>query len=245
MNTAQWLANKLYKRNIHLYRALYTVFKNIQDRHEAQVIRSHVVPGNVVLDIGANIGFYTTQLSKLVGPQGRVHSFEPDSTNFRHLKSVATALPNVRLNNKAVGRETGQLKLYLSGSLNVDHRTYMPEKYDSVITVDVVSIDNYLQQDARVDFIKMDIQGHEIEAVAGMAQTLEKNPRISMLSEFWPYGLRQSGGSSGAYFELLQKHGFTISLLSGSKSELLTAEKALAMAQLGEEHYFNVLAVRP
>lgn len=245
MNAAHRLANQLYKRNITLYRALYGMFKSIQDRSEWQIIRRHVSAGDVVLDIGANIGFYTTRLSRLVGAAGRVHSFEPDATNFRHLSSAACMLPNVSLNNKAVGRESGQLKLYLSDSLNVDHRTYEPEMYDSVLTVDVTSIDDYLLgQDGHVDFIKMDIQGHEMEAVAGMSKMLEKNPKITMLSEFWPYGLRQSGGSAGAYFVLLQRHGFTLTLLSSGKSQPLTQETVARLESLGEERYFNVLAVR-
>ena len=73
MNAAHRLANQLYKRNITLYRALYGMFKSIQDRSEWQIIRRHVSAGDVVLDIGANIGFYTTRLSRLVGAAGRVH----------------------------------------------------------------------------------------------------------------------------------------------------------------------------
>ena len=106
-------------------------------------------------------------------------------------------------------------------------------------------MDDYFQgQDGNVDFIKMDIQGHEMEAVAGMSKMLEKNPKINMLSEFWPYGLRQSGGSAGAYFELLRGHGFTLTLLSSGKARRLSKEAVAELEGLGEEHYFNILAAR-
>src|ERR1051325_2715958 len=76
----------LYKHFFSIYNMLYPVFKEKQDAYEIALIRKLVKPGDVVLDIGANIGFYAKIFSKIVGNTGKVHSFEPDSNNYSHLK---------------------------------------------------------------------------------------------------------------------------------------------------------------
>ena len=159
---------------------MYAMFKNKQDAFEIELLKKHIKKGDTVLDIGANIGFYATILSDLVGDNGNIHCFEPDVTNFNHLKKTTASYKNIIINNKAVGPKTETIKIYTSKNLNVDHRTYKPEEFDKEIAIDAVSIDDYLKW-AKVDFIKMDIQGFEIEAVKGMKETLKNNPKVKIL----------------------------------------------------------------
>ncbi len=106
--------NKMYinpKRNPAI--ALYDIggYENV----ETQLFESHIKEGDVVLDLGANIGYFTLIAAKLVGVNGKVYAFEPDPTNFSFLKR------NVEINNyknvvceqKAVSNENGKLKLFL------------------------------------------------------------------------------------------------------------------------------------
>ena len=74
--------------------------------------------------------FYAEIFSGIVEFEGKVHCFEPDVTNFKHLKKRCNALSNVSINNKAVADKTQTLKIYTSKKLNVDHRTYKPDDYD-------------------------------------------------------------------------------------------------------------------
>jgi FkbM family methyltransferase len=179
-----------------------------------------------------------------VGESGTVHCFEPDNKNFDHLKNSCGGLKNVKLNNKAVGPATKLLKIYTSKDLNVDHRTYRPEEYDQVFEIQAVSIDDYLGENKKVDFIKMDIQGFEMEAVKGMTGTLEKNKDLKLISEFWPYGLKKAGSSVTAYFNFLKEKGFTCYLLEKNSLQVLTPEKVSSLEPLGKEHYFNIFASR-
>lgn len=239
------LGNLLYKNAFWLYRPLYAVFKNRQDQFEIALLKKHLKPGDVVLDIGANIGYYAELLSKLVGEKGRVHCFEPDALNFKHLQNNCGSISNLLLNNKAVGPKTEKLKIYTSKNLNVDHRTYEPEDYDAVLEIDAVSIDEYLKgKEQKVQLIKMDIQGFEMQAVQGMKDTLINNPGLKIISEFWPYGLRKAGSSALAYFEFLQQNGFEVQLLKNKTLETLSTEKVKALNDLGEATYFNILAQR-
>lgn len=223
---------------------MYFSFKKKQDAGELALVKRFVKEGDVVLDIGANIGFYASVLAKLVGENGKVHCFEPDKTNYQHLLAETVNLKNVVTNNKAVGPKTEKLKIYTSKELNVDHRTYKPEEYDEEIEIDSVSIDDYLNTDLNVNFVKMDIQGFEMQAVKGMAKTLSQNKDIKLVSEFWPYGLKTSGSSVIEYFEHLSNLGFKCYLLKGKNLELLDHDKVKAMEPLGKESYFNILASR-
>lgn len=234
------LGNFLYKTSFPLYKKMYSAFKNKQDAFEIELLKKHIKPGDTVLDIGANIGFYATILSDIVGEKGKIHCFEPDATNFKHLKKATANCKNIIINNKAVGPKTEKIKIYTSKELNVDHRTYKPEEFDKEIEIDAVSIDDYLKS-AKVDFIKMDIQGFEIEAVKGMKETLKNNPNVKMISEFWPYGLKKAGSSLRDYFVLLKELNMKIELLKENNLEILTLEKVLQLEPLGKEHFFNIL----
>jgi len=239
------LGNFLYKNAFWLYRPMYAVFKNRQDQFEIELLKKHLKQGDVVLDIGANIGYYAELISKLVGEKGRVHCFEPDSINFKHLQNNCGSISNLVLNNTAVGPKTEKLKIYTSKNLNVDHRTYEPEDYDEVLEIDAVSIDDYLKgKEQKVQLIKMDIQGFEMQAVQGMKDTLKNNPGLKIISEFWPYGLLKAGSSALAYFEFLKQNGFTVQLLKNKGLETLNEEKVKALNDLGEATYFNILAQR-
>ena len=203
-------------------------------------MQQYIKPGDTVLDIGANIGFYAEILSGIVESEGKVHCFEPDVTNFNHLKKRCNALSNVSINNKAVADKTQTLKIYTSKKLNVDHRTYKPDDYDQEINIDAVSVDEYLHGKP-INFIKMDIQGFEMSAVKGMTETL-KNPDLKLLSEFWPYGMRKAGTSVLDYFLFLKQYQFYIYLIEHNTLIELTEEKVKTFLDLPESSYMNIFA---
>lgn len=238
------LGNFLYKNAFALYKPMYKLFKNKQDAFEIDLLKKHINQKDTVLDIGANIGFYATILSDIVGEKGLVHCFEPDMQNFKHLKNTTSNYKNIKINNKAVGPKTEKLKIYTSKNLNVDHRTYKPEEYDKEIEIDALSIDDYLSSDTKVDFIKMDIQGFEMQAMQGMRNILDKNKNVKLISEFWPYGLKKAGSSVTEYFNFLVGKGFNCYLLEKNLLQKLTADKVKSLEPLGEEHYFNIFCFK-
>lgn len=234
--------NFLYKNCFPLYKITYSLFKKQQDAFEISLMQKHIQPGDTVLDIGANIGFYAELLSAYVGDNGRVHCFEPDVTNFNHLKKRCATLPNVTVNNKAVADKDQVLKIYTSKELNVDHRTYKPEEYDQEIDIEAIGIDSYLKG-TPVNFIKMDIQGFELSAVKGMTQTLQE-PQVKLLSEFWPYGMRKAGTSVLEYYTLLKSNHFFIYLIENGALKELTEDMVKTFIDLPKTNYMNIFAIK-
>jgi FkbM family methyltransferase len=234
------LGNFLFKNCFPLYKITYQSFKQKQDAFEISLIKKYTKPNDTVLDIGANIGFYAELLSNTVGVNGKVHCFEPDTTNFNYLKKRCINFKNVSINNKAVSDKTGVLKIYTSKQLNVDHRTYKPDDYDQEIDIDAIAIDDYLNGQL-VNFIKMDIQGFEMSAVKGMHKTLE-SPDLKILSEFWPYGMRKAGTSVLDYFQYLKQYNFFIYLIDTNTLTELTEEKVKSFLDLPESSYMNIFA---
>src|SRR2546421_1846783 len=209
--------NVLYHRWFALYNLLYEVFKRWQDAVEISLLHRLVQPGDTILDIGANIGFYSRLLATLAGPSGRVYSFEPDNTNFLHLLGNIQGLLNVEPIKQAVAERSGPLKLYTSHMLNVDHRTYRVDNYAEEKEVTATSVDDFVGGRFRVSLIKIDIQGFEVFAFRGMKKTLEENKDIVILTELWPYGLKKAGCSCRMMIDFLVDLGFQIFEIAGGR----------------------------
>ena len=237
-----WIGNKLYYATFPLYRPLYAAFKAVTDRQEHRLVAHHLRYGDVVVDAGANIGVYSQFLAKRVGSTGVVHSFEPSPENFQRLSDALTNTPNVCLNQLALSDRTGDSLLYVSERLNVDHRSY-PTDDDPRATISIRSttLDDYFLPGARVNFIKMDIQGYELHALRGAKRVLADNPDIKLLLEVWPFGLKQAGDSAADLFTFLRQMGFDIRLVT-SRHRL--ADDFLIKIPQGEDNYFNVLVTK-
>jgi FkbM family methyltransferase len=216
---------------------------------ETALLKQHVRRGDVVLDLGANIGYYTLLFADLVGPEGRVFAFEPDPTNFDLLTR------NVRRNGcanvvpvaAAVGERGGTLRLYLCEDNRGDHRAYDSGDGRPSVEVDVVRLDDYLRDfDRPIAFVKMDIQGSEAAALAGMAGLLRRNPRLKLATEFWPFGLHRAGGSAEGYLRALGRHGFTLYAIDEAGQRVETADWAqlLRTYVVEKQNYTNLLCVR-
>ena len=233
------IGNRVYDRAFPIYVLCYRAFKAYADHAEREFLRRTLSPGDVAVDVGANIGIYTQLLSRWVGPTGLVHSFEPSPENFERLQSATRKLANVRLSQSAVGESSRRTTLYVSDKLNVDHRAYLPEG-DSrpTVPIEMIALDDYFKPGERVDLIKMDIQGYELHALRGASRVLADNPDIKLLFEFWPYGLKQAGGNWVELIGALKEKGKLIHQVS---SKGLTGFDP-GSANQSEAWYINLFA---
>jgi FkbM family methyltransferase len=216
---------------------------------ETEIVKKEIKKGDIVLDIGANIGYYTLIFAKLVGEQGKVFAFEPEPDNFALLeKNVEiNGYRNVVLVQRAVSNKTGEIRLYLSEDNKGDHRIYDSHDGRKSIEVEAIRLDDYFKNyDGRIDFIKMDIQGAEGGAIQGMPLLLEKAKNLKLTTEFWPIGLIRFGIEPEGYLKLLLKHGFKIYHINEQEKRLEPANIALLLETYTPEGGFftNLSCVR-
>ena len=189
------------------------MYKRRTDAHIIEIYRRAIKPGTTVVDIGSNVGFYAALFSHLVGERGKVICFEPDPINFSHLRETTRNFANVSLHNLAIGENNCRLKLFLSEKMNVDHRTYDAGDGRPAIEVDCVALDSFFPKEQSIDALKIDIQGFDYYAVRGMKETLHRCPRLTMVGEFWPFGLQKAGVQPREYLAFVRELGFKVVLL--------------------------------
>jgi FkbM family methyltransferase len=185
-----------------------------------EVIRA----GDVVLDLGANIGYFTLLAARLVGPQGRVIAFEPEPTNFSYLTRNITLnnYGHVTAHQRAVADRYGSTKLFIC-TYDSGHHTI--NQFDGIaayahgrqareewVDIETVPLDDFLGDDAtRVSVVKMDIEGAEALALAGMRRLLTENRPLRLFLEFFPLLLTKMGSSPEEYADrLIHGDGFSV-----------------------------------
>ena len=178
---------------------------------ETELVKKVIKRGNVVLDIGANIGYYTLIAAKVVGETGKVFAFEPYPTTFSILeKNVkVNGYNNVILVQKAISNKTGKLKLHLWDSAS--HSICDSHGSHQSIIIEGIRLDDYFENyDGNIDFIKMDIEGAENWAIQGMPSLLAKNKNVKIMTEFNPPKLTRAGVEPEEYLGLLTERGFKL-----------------------------------
>lgn len=193
----------------------------LYEPHITSYLNTTLESGDVFVDIGAHIGYYTLLASKRVGWKGHVYAFEPYPDHFATLKRNVRQnrrKRNVTLERAAVmDFSADHSVLYLSKKNVADHRTCYNEKDREIIPVKYVTLDDYFLPQMRtgmipnkVDVIKLDIQGSEPYALMGMTELLNRNPDLTIVTEFWPEGIRQAGSIPTDYLGRLEELGFTL-----------------------------------
>lgn len=231
----------LFRHCFPLYRWFYACYKILLDRREREHLRKVVSAGMTVVDVGAGIGVYTRLLSRLVGFEGRVHAFEPSPLNFRRLERSIAGWDNVTAIQAAVGGKTGDTALFLSDELNVDHRTYDTGEGRRRLGISAIRLDDYFSPGTRVDFVKIDVQGHELNVLKGAERVLRENREIKLLVEFWPYGLAQAGVEPAEFLDYLISSGLSYRTVGSTGGEHLTAEQAEGFTK---DRYWNLMVAR-
>jgi len=179
---------------------------------ETGFLRARLAPGMTLLDIGANVGYFSVLGARAVGPSGTVIAIEPEPANYAHLWEARAA--NVQPLRAAASSFTGPLPLSISGENCGDHRSFLERPGERVVAVAGVRVDDVLEADARVDVVKIDIQGADHRAVIGMERLLARWQPV-LLVEFWPRGIDELGDRPVDVLSYYRSLGFSISLIAG------------------------------
>ena len=186
-------------------------------------------PGMTFLDVGANIGYFTALAIGRI-EEGRIVAFEPDPENFSFLEKTGAAngAKDLICLQKAVGSEKGSATLYVSTNNRGDNRLYPNDSSDRTVQVEVDTVDGMLSGLGilSVDLIKIDIQGFEGHALRGMERTICNSPHLTILMEFWPFGLQGAGTEPDELLVWLEDLGFRLFELNEKAMLVPLSDKA-------------------
>jgi FkbM family methyltransferase len=196
------------------------------EKRESAFVDSFLRPGMNVVDIGAHHGYYTLLSSRKTGVTGRVVAFEPSQRErkklLRHLR--LNRCGNVVVRDCALGSENGSAELFVVQGTETGCNSLRPPNVDQPVEslpVKIATLDGCLDLLGinRVDFIKMDVEGGEIEVLKGAAQLLAQRPRPVIMCEVQDIRTTPWGYPARLIVDFLEQRGFRWFSLS-AKSKL-------------------------
>ena len=189
-----------------LYESSYGLYKRFHEARYVDLLKTQVIPGTTVIDVGANIGFFTRYFAAWTGPTGRVIAIEPEATNFERLQSIlrSKGLDGIVVPVHAAAAEhAGQVGLAIDRYHPAGH--YLST--DGVPTPAVTIDDLVRQHPGQVSLIKIDVQGAELRVLQGAIQTLAAS-RPALLVELDESALRSQQASIESVVDFLASHGY-------------------------------------
>lgn len=221
--------------------SFYNAYKGFEATPTGLISR-YLEPGTVVLDVGAHFGYYTTRFSSLVGEAGEVIAWEPNDSSRRILERqlARRSIRNVRVLPFAAWSTSTKVQLDIDGPLGATSHITTSSKVDGSIvqgrTIDevVLGLGN-----VRVGFIKIDVEGAEVEALLGAKHTLLEHRPVVLCEIGSDYGISTATHLT-KLFNLLDATDYES--CDVSESEVLTEEHLFA--SLRTLRYLDVI-LRP
>ena len=206
------------------------------------VFRALVKPGMVVLDIGANCGYYSLLAAQAVGPSGKVHCVEPNPLLHENLTRsfLFNGYNHVKLHKVAFADKEEEITLYTRGDFTGGATIYElkpKSQYSKITTVKVpaVNLAAYFP-DLKANVIKIDIQGAEPHLVDGLLKIAENSGNLDILMEYAPNLWIFAGFDPGRVLERFAGNKFTFTIM-GRKGILapVSLDQLLSISKKLEE----------
>ncbi len=193
---------------------------NEHEKTTTDVFKKVVQQGDVVLDLGANLGYFSLLARTLVGPEGKVFAFDPEPKNYEYLKkniALNKFSDNVEAHQLALSNKAGFVDLFIcpydSGHHTINQKegiTAYKETRGKIekVVVPAVTIDS--MGFPKVDVIKMDVEGSEVMALEGMELLLKRSRDIKLFIEYFPMLIEKMGDKPEDLFKRLFDQGFHV-----------------------------------
>lgn len=183
----------------------------------SQILR----PGDVFVDVGANIGLMSMHAARLVGDSGAVFSFEPMPDIFAQLKANIhlNAARSIRAFNLALGSEPGKLPIFAHPEVNRGSSTLLtagatPSHIVAVSTLDAFAVSDIKR---RIRMIKIDVEGWELEVLRGATNTLSGDAAPILCVECSEYHALSGGTLEDMFHEIACSKQYRCFMLSKGK----------------------------
>ena len=191
-------------------------FKRKANRLQISLLSQYLEKDSVFFDIGANKGLFTYWACRQIGKNGAVHTFEPQKELKWIFESLNRHFKKININYNDFGLSDAPSSALLARSCIGDGSASLSSVVDSgsqeAIEIQLDTLDNYCQRNEirRIDFIKIDVEGHEFATLQGAQKTIESF-RPKMLIEMSP------SPSSLGNINYLKSLGYQIKMISGGQ----------------------------
>jgi len=236
------IANILAKHKNNKFVYQFILFaQKLNENFELKLYKKCLRPGMNVIDIGANFGLYSIEASKLISPNGRVFSFEPEPSTYKALENKIKQLGinNVSLSSKALSNKKGHQKLYFD-ELNVGGHSFSeknPYRSRSYHKVETTTLDDVFHN-IKIDLIKIDTQGAEGLVITGGLELLKKNKPTIFLA-FWPNGTSGFEVTSSDLLDIFANLGYKITVIDKTKKRTYKVDREMLYALCANEKHSN------
>ncbi len=224
-----------FKMEIDTTKAMHREFLYLGtwgEEFQTKLFKNMLNEGDVVLDIGSNIGYYGLLASRKAS---QVYCFEPLPNNYNILKRniQRNNIDNITAVQKGISNEPKKLKF----NVIIDGATCCVDGDGAEITINTTSVDSFCKG-KKVDVIKMDIEGHEPFGIKGMKKTIKKH-RPTLFTECAPIYLEKNGWTYTDFIEQLKKY-YIVFFINERKRQI---EEVSDTPPKVKEDYFDLLCV--
>ncbi|MDC0170590.1 FkbM family methyltransferase [Candidatus Nitrosopelagicus sp.] len=224
-DTADVWAGKMF---LHPNDGLKLSIRGFHDEEEAMMVKNNIKKDEIVVDLGAHIGYYTLMMAKLVGQDGKVFAFEPEPRNLELLnKNIKiNSYKNIEVVPKAVSDIDEECTLFVGQESFGANKIFKPKKTDTQefeeIKTRTIRLDDFFEELGflkKISFIKMDIEGSEVRALQGMKNILEFNENLKIFTEINRDALEDNNSNFRNMLELLGRYNFKFYISTKKESE--------------------------
>ncbi len=217
------------------------------ERAVTRVFLRALRPGMTVVDVGANVGWYTLLAARAVGPRGRVYAFEPDPQIAELLRDNVELNgygDRVQVEEAALGATAGSATFYAAakhrgnGSL-VPGLNQLGDASAEITPFDVAvrRLDDYGAAD--VGLLKVDAEGGEANVFRGARETLARSPKLTAIVEFWPIFFTRAGEDAAAFLDARANEGFGLEQIDARRGRIVAARREAVLQRGSYELVFR------
>jgi len=209
------------------------------------ILQAALKPGDFAVDVGASVGLHTIALARAVGPSGAVEAFEAEPRLAPYLERTlrVNGMAQVHLHNLAIGARNGTASFNVARTIGHSSLYALdgPNSVREQLSVRMKRLDNAVAAKSRVDLMKIDVEGAELDVLHGAGRVLTESPGCAIVAECGPSHLRRTGHTLEGWFAEFAGFGFEPYAI-GEPDGML---RRLVPRWAATQHSVNVLFLRP
>lgn len=210
-----------------------------------QLIQRFLRPGDLFVDVGANVGLHTIAAAKAMQGNGKIIAFEPFAETKRLLEKTVWIngfSEIVEIHQAAVSHQRGFEDLFL-GATSGHHSLFAPEDSNEFpsVRVPTVRLDEVVANDEVVSLLKIDVEGAELDVVKGAAGIINNNFDLALIVEFGAPHLKHNNHSPEQWISAFTDFGLIYYAINESTGTL----ENISLSQLDNVYSVNLFFARP